>query len=129
MSANNPKIHVLELEVTDHNRYEKLAEECHQIVGSKGLNLLVNNAGVMFRDSLTSVTANNISQSLNVNTIGPLLMAQKMLPLLKTSAKNGDNTSVVNISAMIASMAVKVVAGQQLYSYRISKVVYYRYKL
>jgi short-subunit dehydrogenase len=110
------------LDTTNYRYYDKLLDDCHKIVGNNGINLLINNAGIMFRDSLPTLTANHLSDTLQINTIAPLMLTKKLLPLLISSAKNNEPTSVVNISSTLGTMKIKVVDGQQWYPYRISKV-------
>ncbi|CAG2178222.1 unnamed protein product [Oppiella nova] len=121
LSAVNKKIKVLAFDTTDYTRYDRFLDDCHRIVGNRGLNLLVNNAGVMARDSLMSVTPDSLNDNFNVNSIAPLMVTQKLLPLLKMSANYGDPTAVVNISSTLGSTVGRVEAGKQYYPYRISK--------
>lgn len=118
-----PKLNVLSLDTRDYRYYDKLLDDCHRIVRNSGINLLINNAGVMSRDSLPMVTADHLMDSLETNTVAPLLLTKKLLPLLITAAKNSETTTVVNISSLLGSMSTKVVDGQQWYPYRISKVL------
>jgi NAD(P)-dependent dehydrogenase (short-subunit alcohol dehydrogenase family) len=118
-----PKLHLLKLETTDYRYYDKLLDDCHKIVGNKGLNLLINNAGIISRDSLPIVTAQHVMDNFETNAVAPLMLTKKLLPLLITSAKNMEPTSVVNISSTLGSMKSNVVNGQQYYPYRISKVL------
>lgn len=122
LSLSNPKIHILQLETRDHNAYYKFLDDCHQIVRNKGLNLMINNAGVLSRDTLSSVSADSLSFNLEVNTIAPLMLTKKLLPLLKTSANNGDPTAVVNVSSTLGSFATNLKG--MWYPYSISKVNY-----
>jgi NAD(P)-dependent dehydrogenase (short-subunit alcohol dehydrogenase family) len=92
-------------------------------VGNKGLNLLINNAGIISRDSLPIVTAQHVMDNLETNAVAPLMLTKKLLPLLITSAKNMQPTSVVNMSSTLGSMKSNIVKGQQYYPYRISKVL------
>lgn len=45
LASKHSNLHVLQLEVTDYSRYDSLVNEVDQIVGDKGLQLLVQNAG------------------------------------------------------------------------------------
>ena len=125
LSIKNRKVHILQLDTRDYNSYHKFLDDCHQIVRNKGLNILINNAGILSRDSLTSVSANSLSENLEVNTIAPLMLTKKLVPLLKTSANNGEKTTVVNISSTLGSFSAKSVKGMSWYPYNISKVYEY----
>ena len=49
LAKGNPNLHVLQLEISDHSAYEKVAEEVSKTVKDEGLNLLINNAGNFIR--------------------------------------------------------------------------------
>ena len=48
-SSSSGRVHVLALDVKNYESYSGLVEQVGQIVGNDGLDLLVNNAGVLFR--------------------------------------------------------------------------------
>lgn len=49
------------------------------------LDLLANNAGIQFRGEFTDQTPERIERELNVNLVGPILLAHALLPLLQVS--------------------------------------------
>ena len=46
------------------------------IVGEDGLNLLINNAGIMNRDNLESVDSEALIEHFKTNTIAPLMLTK-----------------------------------------------------
>lgn len=41
------------------------------VVGTGGLNLLINNAGILHRDNLQTTTAENMQNTFTTNVLGP----------------------------------------------------------
>ena len=50
--------------------------EVEKTVGAEGLNLLINNAGIMTLTPLEKITAQELNTAYNVNTIAPIMLAQ-----------------------------------------------------
>ena len=61
----------------------------------KGLDVLVNNAGIWVRNPLAELDADKLEQTLAVNLTGPILCAAQGLALLR----RGEDPSIVNISS------------------------------
>ncbi|MPC84971.1 hypothetical protein E2C01_079726 [Portunus trituberculatus] len=104
-------------------------EEVKAAVGSLGLNLLVNNAGIMEKCStqtfgvpLGNVEPEMFRNVLETNTIAPLMLIKALLPQLKVAAATGESRAiVVNISSIMASMGTSL-NRHGIYAYRSSKV-------
>lgn len=124
-------------DVLDHGTFKDVAEEVWSIVGDSGLNLLINNAGVSPRSTrIGFVTAEQMAETMAVNTISPLMLTKAFLPLLKAAATPSDvegeedaccirNAAVINMSSILGSIASNF--GDHsggLYPYRCSKVSY-----
>ena len=62
--------------MTNYPDFPRIASEVGEVVGSDGLNLLINNAGIMNTTSLAEVTADQMMECYKANTIGPVLLAQ-----------------------------------------------------
>ena len=54
--SHSGQLHVLTLDVTDHDAYPKIAAQVGEIVGDAGLNLVINNAGVLPNEITNPVT-------------------------------------------------------------------------
>ena len=88
----------------------------------KSLDLLVNNAGVFLDKNpdssyiaLGDLNEKILSDTLQINTIAPLLVTQTLLPALS----NGKMKTIVNISSSLGSIARNHDGGR--YAYRASK--------
>uniref|UniRef100_A0A8B9ELE0 C-factor-like n=1 Tax=Anser cygnoides TaxID=8845 RepID=A0A8B9ELE0_ANSCY len=76
-----------------------------------GLNLLINNAGIYAQVSLETVDSDEMIRTYKTNAVGPLLMAQTFLPLLKKAAQNStekglscSKAAIINISTVMGSI-------------------------
>lgn len=94
------RVTVLPLEVTDAQGIEACASLVQAETG--GLDVLINNAAINLGDeALSMVKAEALLQTLQVNAVGAVLVAQKFVMLLK----NGENPKLVNISSEAGSIS------------------------
>jgi len=100
---------VEDVDVTDPQAVGRLAEA----IGSQPVDLLVNNAGVLSRDSLEELDLDGIRRQFEVNAIGPLLVTSTLLPKLREGSK------VAIITSRMGSIADNGSGGY--YGYRMSK--------
>ena len=98
------------------------------IVQEHGLNVLVNNAGINIRKfkGLENVTVDDMTASFATNTIGPLMLTQSLLPLLKRAASRTsskplgwERAAVINMSSNLGSISANDIGS--FYPYRCSK--------
>jgi len=100
---------VEDIEVTDRQAVGRLAEA----IGSQFVDLLVNNAGVLSRDSLEALDLDGIRRQFEVNAIAPLLVTSTLLPKLREGSK------VAIVTSRMGSIADNGSGGY--YGYRMSK--------
>ncbi len=104
---------LIQLDVTDPAQIESAAK---QVSGTAGcLDILINNAGIQYRDTISSAKAEWMRKTLEVNAIAPLMIAQVFRDLLKQSR----SPRLVNISSNMGSIANT--GGGGFYSYKTSK--------
>lgn len=122
MASSNGKIHVLQFDVSNFTSHDSLASQVSSIVGTNGLDVLINNAGIYNKVSLTEGSHESMLQNLSVNSVAPLFITRAFLPLLRQSASS--NTSykpvIVNVTSKMGSICDNTSGGH--YSYRASKV-------
>ena len=101
LAAQHPElIKVIPLNVTD------LASiiECVQMVAARAdsLDILINNAAVHLGDeNLSAVKSEDLLSTLQVNAVGPILVSQQFIHLLK----NGIQPKIINISSEAGSIS------------------------
>ena len=94
-AADKLGVTFLEIDVSSLDSIRRAAEQVAR--ETERLDVLVNNAGVLIdedKDAL-SITANIFEKTLRTNTLGPWLVAQAFVPLLKQSAA----PRIVNVSS------------------------------
>ena len=96
----------------DVSKPEELGEKLASLKDVK-IDLLINNAGVLGRESIDDWDPNTIDYQFRVNAMGPLLVTQTLLPNLVEGSK------VALISSRMGSMADNGSGGY--YGYRMSK--------
>lgn len=89
-------VEFLQLDVSDESSIDRLAKELAS--RTDHLDVLVNNAGVLLdapNASVLEVESEVIVQTLQTNTLGPLRLIQKLVPLLSQS----NAGKVINVSS------------------------------
>jgi NAD(P)-dependent dehydrogenase (short-subunit alcohol dehydrogenase family) len=97
------------VDVTDPKALEALAA---RLQGTR-IDALINNAGVLERDTLATLDATSIERQLQTNATGPLLVTRALLPLVSEPGK------VVVITSRMGSIGDNSSGGY--YGYRMSK--------
>ncbi|XP_042870135.1 C-factor-like [Penaeus japonicus] len=124
---------IIKFDVVDYASLSRVAEEVGVAVGAGGLNLLINNAGIMekcplqmFGVSLQNLEAKVFNEVLETNTTAPLMLVKELLPLLRKAAMTSggpigvSRAAVINMSTILASMGC-FVGNADIYGYRASK--------
>jgi NAD(P)-dependent dehydrogenase (short-subunit alcohol dehydrogenase family) len=112
----------LEIVPLDVSSNDSVTAAAQMIAGKTDrLDVLINNAAIIGQKDATITDALNFDDMLavyNVNALGPLRVAQSVLPLLRA----GEMKRIVNISSEAGSMAARVRRGQRTrYAYCASK--------
>ncbi len=96
----------------DVNDEASLRSLAGALAGTK-LDLLVNNAGILTRESLEDLDFERIRRQFEVNTLGPLRVSSALLQNL------GAGSKIAIITSLMGSMADNASGG--VYGYRMSK--------
>jgi NAD(P)-dependent dehydrogenase (short-subunit alcohol dehydrogenase family) len=97
------------VDVTDDDAVASLAER----LASTQVDLLVNNAGLLTDESLSTLDFDRIRRQLEVNSLGPLRVTAALAPLMVSGSK------VAIITSRMGSIADNTSGGR--YGYRMSK--------
>lgn len=104
-------VEILALDVMDEDSIAALAA----VLEGRAIDMLINNAGIFPRVSeISKVDANDYRQTLMVNTLGPALVTQALLPNLR----QGKRQRIVNITSQLGSIERN---SGGFYGYRESK--------
>ena len=94
------RLHVLPLDVASAKSRAELVRELPLVLDGDRLDLLVNNAGVLHSgERFGHVEAAILDDSLQVNAVGPFLLAQALAPTL------ADGATIANLSSVMGSIA------------------------
>ncbi|XP_053127519.1 C-factor-like isoform X2 [Hemicordylus capensis] len=111
LASKHPNLAILQLETTDEASVKAAAKQAEARLGGAGLNLLINNAGVMPACTLESATAKDMLDVYSTNLVGPMLVAKEFLPLLKKAAQASKEkgmccgkAAIINMSTILGSI-------------------------
>ncbi|XP_071973903.1 C-signal-like [Engystomops pustulosus] len=131
LALKHSNIVILPLDATNTDSVKNAVVEVKKHLNGSGLNLLINNAGVMSRVNLDKVDADDLIDTFTTNVVGPMQVSQAFYPLLKKSAEdNGhkplssERAALVNMSSLLGSIektSLTFDVEKQVIAYRISK--------
>ncbi|XP_014803230.1 PREDICTED: C-factor-like [Calidris pugnax] len=126
LASKHPNLIIVPLEVSDPASIKAAAARVGEQLGGLGLNLLINNAGIAKQASLDNETLENMTQVYTTNTVGPLLVGQAFLPLLKKAAQGSPGSALSCNKAAIINMSSSAGSIEELYLWNLGHVVSYR---
>ncbi len=109
----------------DVGQKETIAAAAAQIGSqTEGLDVLINNAAIHLGDEhLAEVQPDRLLQTLQVNAVGPVLVVQAFIDLLR----NGQNPQIINISSEAGSISMmKAFRGYGYYGSKAAENMYTR---
>ncbi|XP_065517929.1 C-signal-like [Lathamus discolor] len=129
LASKHRNVVVIPLDVTDPASIKAAAAQVGERLGGSGLTLLINNAGMVILNALEDETLEAMTRVYTTNTIGPLLMGQAFLPLLKKAAQGSPGSAmscsraaIINMSSYAGSIGdIAFFDMAQIVSYRCSK--------
>nr|XP_022344163.1 uncharacterized protein LOC111137142 [Crassostrea virginica] len=127
LKEHSDRIQILKLDVTCQSDIDCAARELVVRLGDRGVNLLINNAGLTRkRQYVGNLNRDHLLEQFDVNAVGPLLLTQALMPLLLRAAADSpeepdscSKAAIVNISSILGSVGENKTGG--MYGYRPSK--------
>lgn len=113
--TGSPELHSIDLQietgvdVSDQTSVAGLAKRLSGVA----VDLLINNAGILRRESLDALDFAGVEEQFEVNALGPLRVTAALLPLMRDGAK------VAIVTSRMGSIADNASGGY--YGYRMSK--------
>jgi len=107
LAKSNANLHVAALVVSDEKIIASFVASLSKAPFSlSSLDILINNAGIAGsgypRETLATVTTKDYLDTYTTNVVGPSLLTQQLLPLLKKS----PHARVINVSTIMGSIAL-----------------------
>ncbi|XP_048371203.1 C-factor-like [Sphaerodactylus townsendi] len=129
LASKYPNLVMVKLDTTSSASIKAAAACVENHLKGSGLNLLINNAGILKAVTLDMVDEEDMINTYKTNVIGPLLVNQTFLPLLKRAAQGSSKkglscsrAAIINISSILGSMDfVPPSVVKPAISYRCSK--------
>uniref|UniRef100_A0A8R1DXA6 Uncharacterized protein n=1 Tax=Caenorhabditis japonica TaxID=281687 RepID=A0A8R1DXA6_CAEJA len=126
------RLHTIQFDASNDESIANSVKQVDQLVGARGLNLLINNAGVNLPYKTDDVpNRETILKCIDVNAVGALLTSQHFLPLLQRAASlSGDDqlsasrAAIINIGSDCSSQTLNITGfcNNTLVAYKMSKV-------
>ncbi|XP_060110151.1 C-signal-like [Heteronotia binoei] len=111
LADKHSRIHVVQLEVEDQTSVKASVAVVESLLNGRGLNVLINNAGVNSYGSLETVQPEEMLSVFNTNVVGPILVVKECLPLLKKAARETaaegmscQKAAIINITSKLGSI-------------------------
>ncbi|GIY38747.1 uncharacterized protein CDAR_179831 [Caerostris darwini] len=109
-SAQKTRIILIKMDVTSLEEIEVAKQIVEETVGDRGLNLLINNAGAVKMVTFPNLTTENLEFHYKINTEGPILVTQMMLPCLEKAASlqsggmSVSRAAILNMTSLAGSI-------------------------
>ncbi|KAM8799390.1 C-signal-like [Eudromia elegans] len=126
LASKHPSLVIIALEVTDPASIQAAATKVTEHLKGSGLNLLINNAGIAKLTFLDTETSQDMSEVYATNTIGPLLVSQAFLPLLKKAAQGSPSSELSCNRAAIINMSSSGGSIEDVYLWDLGQCISYR---
>ncbi|CAL8303546.1 unnamed protein product [Merluccius merluccius] len=123
-------ITVLQLDTTDLSSIQKCSQQAGSLLGAGGLNLLINNAGIIAHGTMQTTSPEEMLATFNTNVMGPMNVTKEFLAHLRaaaaasgTAGMSCSKAAVINISSVLGSVDITAqsYSAYPALAYRISK--------
>ncbi|XP_018428329.1 PREDICTED: uncharacterized protein LOC108800815 [Nanorana parkeri] len=111
LASKHSNLVTVRMDVTDKASIEEAYGVVKETLEGHGLNLLINNAGIIIYHQVEETTAEDMMRLYKTNTVGPMLVTQAFAPLLKKAAQENPNeimscskAAVIHISSGLGSI-------------------------
>ncbi|MCJ1330235.1 hypothetical protein MMC10_006918 [Thelotrema lepadinum] len=118
IDAAENRAHYVQLDILDGKSIESATQHTAQILGSSGLDVLINNAAIQILEKEGATAMPGLENSLEANVVAVHNVSRAFLPLLH----RGNDKKIVNITSTLGSKAMREYSRPAPFpSYKISK--------
>ncbi|KAF7236035.1 hypothetical protein EYD10_17179 [Varanus komodoensis] len=126
LAAVHKQVEIIQLDASEPSSIRAAAAKVTERLKGAGLNLLINNAGIVKPGDLESTTPEVMSELYNTNVIGPLMVSQVFLPLLRKAAQGSPQKGMSCSKAAIINMSSEGGSITNLLLWESAPVIAYR---
>ncbi|GFS60262.1 c-factor [Trichonephila inaurata madagascariensis] len=104
-ASKETQVILIKMDIRQADQIEAARKIIEDMVGDKGLNLLINNAGALRWLGFPEITEEDLLFHFSTNTVGPVMVLKALLPVLqraadyKSGGMNASRAAVLNISS------------------------------
>ncbi|GFR23952.1 uncharacterized protein TNCT_441691 [Trichonephila clavata] len=132
-ASKETQVILIKMDIRQADQIESARKIIEDMVGDKGLNILIKNAGALRWVGFPEITEEDLLFHFSTNTVGPVMVLKAMLPLLqraadhKSGGMNASRAAALNISS--GGGSIEQLTEQtpneflQIMGYRTSKVL------
>ncbi|GMT23532.1 hypothetical protein PFISCL1PPCAC_14829 [Pristionchus fissidentatus] len=105
-NIKDERLHIIEMDILYDDEIMKVVGDISSIVGTDGLNILINNAAVLYDYDMTgNVLRKLMCSQMEVNSASVVVVTQSFLPLIRRAASNpGGRAIIANITDGMGSI-------------------------
>ncbi|XP_026574812.1 uncharacterized protein LOC113448369 [Pseudonaja textilis] len=127
LAAQHQEIVIVPLNITDPFSIEAAVAMVTERLNGTGLNLLINNAAIASHDTkVNSQTPEDMAEVYKTNVIGPMLISQAFLPLLRKASQDSPIKGMSCSKACIVNMSSYAGSITDVYLWEYGQVLPYR---
>lgn len=126
LANSSSNVIIMKLDMNELDSFKSISDKVDETLQGEGLNMLINNAGVISMDTIDKVTAESMMQVYKINTVAPLMLTKAFIPALKRAASklqssefSCNRAAIINMTSKVGSVADNT--SGRLYPYRCSK--------
>ncbi|XP_039183527.1 C-factor-like [Crotalus tigris] len=127
LAAQHQEIVIIPLNITDPSSIKSAVTMVTERLSGTGLHLLINNAAVGSTDSkLEFQTPEEMAEVYKTNVIGPMMISQAFLPLLRKASQESPKKGMSCSKASIVNMSSQAGSITDVYLWKYGQVLPYR---
>ncbi|ETE60295.1 hypothetical protein L345_13963, partial [Ophiophagus hannah] len=126
LAAEHPQIVIIALDTNDPRSVKAAAAKVTELLKGAGLNLLVNNAGILKLSTVETETPENMSEVYKTNVIGPMIVSQAFLPLLRKASQKSPQKGMSCSKAAILNITSECGSMTNLFAWHMNELISYR---
>ncbi|XP_048371184.1 C-factor-like isoform X1 [Sphaerodactylus townsendi] len=126
LADKHQSVKIIPMDTNDPSSVKAAAAQVTEKLQGAGLNLLINNAGIVKPGCLESETAEDMSEVYKTNVIGPMIVSQAFLPLLRKASQESPQKGMSCSKAAIVNMSSEAGSITNLLVFDLGHVLGYR---